>query len=98
MYIQIKPQIYSLLTFPVVYEGDNVKRQSVDFYIYTFLYLFSAFHLTTLVQTHSTSYLTVNMARLPVHLLPMRGLVHLEHHHCVSLHEEQLWSYHHPPP
>lgn len=48
---------------------DSLYNISISVYLCTFtsficilLYLFSAFHLTILVQTHSTSYLTVNTA------------------------------------
>ena len=80
-----------------MFEGEKVKEQSVVSISMHFYCLFSAFCLTTLVQAHPTYYLTVNMASLLVRLSPIRGPVHFEHHHHVSFHEEQLWSYHHPP-
>lgn len=39
-YIQTKPQVSSFLTFPVVYEGENVKDQKMQILSVTFLDLY----------------------------------------------------------
>lgn len=110
--VQTKCQIYSLLSFPVVSERENVKEPSLvilcDISMSMYLYLctlqlyisVSVFCFPSHCTRADPSFLRDCEHSLPSSLstASQRGLVHLEHHHCISLHEEQHKSYHLCPP